>query len=336
MKSRRYEVVTDEGIGRLGGDDFDELLMDLALAQLPDVPSLSAEARFQLLEECRRQKEGLHPNTRRLNVDLSRYMAAAGEVTVTTADYYDRCGPLVEETIAAVELAVARATRNRDFDWNSVAAVYLVGGSSDLPIVSRMLRDRYGRRVRRSAYPYSATAIGLAIAADGEGEHVLRERFTRYFGVWREAESGRSILFDPIFPKDTPLPAPADPPLVSTRGYSPAHNIGHFRYLECSQISDTGQPSGDITPWQDILFGMDPAVHESPSLDEIEVRRLENHSRQIVREEYRCDARGMIEVTIANETAGYRQTFRLGDLSGGVDAKKTAGRRRPARGSAAE
>jgi molecular chaperone DnaK (HSP70) len=334
MKSRHYDVVTDEGIGRLGGDDFDEILMDLALAQLPVVPALTPAARFQLLEECRRQKEGLHPNTRKLPIDMSRSLEGAGEVTVTTAEYYERCAPLVEETIAAVELAVARATRNGDFDWNSVAAVYLVGGSSDLPIVSRMLRDRYGRRVRRSAYPYSATAIGLAIAADGDAEHFLRERFTRYFGVWREAESGRNILFDPIFPKDTPLPASSDPPLASTRWYSPAHNIGHFRYLECSQISDTGQPFGDITPWQDILFGMDAALNESPSLEEIEVRRLENHSRQMVREEYRCDSRGIIEVTIANETAGYQRTFRLGDLSGGVASKKAAsGRKRTARGS---
>ena len=42
------------------------------------------------------------------------------------------------------------------------AAVYLVGGSSDLPLVSRLLRERYGRQVRRSPHPHAATAIGLA------------------------------------------------------------------------------------------------------------------------------------------------------------------------------
>jgi hypothetical protein len=174
-----------------------------------------------------------------------------------------------------------------------------------------MLRDRYGRRVRRSPYPYSATAIGLAVAADTRGEHALRERFTRYFGVWREAESGRQIIFDPIFAKGTPLPGPSDAPLVSTRGYQPIHNIGHFRYLECSRISEDGQPCGDIKPWNEILFEMDPALSGKEAVDESQVRRAPARMHQLIREEYRCDALGMIEVRIVNETAGYERLYRL-------------------------
>jgi molecular chaperone DnaK (HSP70) len=327
MKSRLYEVLTDEGVSRLGGDDFDEILLELALERAGVTGEIPAAERFHLLEECRRQKESLHPNTRRLTIDLERSLPGAGEAVVPTDEYYERCGPLIEETIDAMELAVSRASRLGSFDWNVVSALYLVGGSSDLPVVGRVLRDRYGRRVRRSPYPYSATAIGLAIAADDAADHVLRERFTRNFGVWREAESGHRIIFDPIFQKDTLLPAPGEPPLVCIRRYAPAHNIGHFRYLECSRISDDAQPLGDITPWQDVLFAMDPGLVTAPDLEKIEVERLEP-SLQFVREEYRCDSRGIIEVTIANENAGYQQKFRLNDLEKAVPAKGTARRKR--------
>jgi molecular chaperone DnaK (HSP70) len=50
--------------------------------------------------------------------------------------------------------------------------------------VARILREVFGRRVRRSAYTRLATAIGLAIQADAHADYVLRDKFTRHFGVW--------------------------------------------------------------------------------------------------------------------------------------------------------
>lgn len=314
MKDRHHEVITDEGIARLGGDDFDERLLELALSRAEPVGALSEAARYHLLEECREQKERLHPNTRKIAIDLGRAIEGAGEVMVTTNEFYERCAPLIEETMAAVEAALSRALKGSELEWGEVAAIYLVGGSSDLPLVGRMLRERYGRRVRRSPYPYAATAIGLAIAADAEAGYVLQERFTRYFGVWREAEAGRRIVFDPIFLKDTPLPGATDPPLVYARVYQPVHNVGHFRYLECGQVSDDGQPSGDITPWDEIRFPLDPALQEHAQLDHVHVQRTSGVESQVIQERYVCDGNGMIEVTIANQTAGYQRTYRLRGL----------------------
>ena len=197
MAERRHEVLSSEGITRLGGDDFDRVLLELAL-DAAGIRDLSEEARRRLLEECREKKEGLHPNTRRVAIDLGRALDGAGEVVVSTAEFYERCRPLVEHTIEAVERTVQAASPGV-LDWSSVAAVYLVGGSSDLPIVARLLRERYGRLVRKSPYPHASAAIGLAIAADGAAGYQLRERFTRHFGVWREAGGGREVTFDVLF-----------------------------------------------------------------------------------------------------------------------------------------
>ena len=197
MAARRHEVVRSAGIAQLGGDDMDTLLLDLALEQA-GVQDWTAAERVRLLEECREKKEGLHPNTRRLAIDLARGREGAGTVVVSTSAFYERCQPLVARTIATLEEAM------QGFDWGAVAALYVVGGASALPLVGRLLRERYGRKVRTSPYPHAATAIGLAIAADQEAGYQLRERFTRHFGVWREAEDGRAVAFDVVFAKDQP------------------------------------------------------------------------------------------------------------------------------------
>ena len=311
MKEQQHEVITDEGISELGGDDFDELLLELALRRAPDIGELTGSARFQLLEECRRQKEALHPNKRRITIDLGRAVEGAGEVVVPVDEFYDSCVPLIERTVEAMERAMARSFRQSGLGWGDVAAIYLAGGSSDLPVVARILRDRHGRRVRRSPFPYSATAIGLAIAADAEREQIVHERFTRCFGVWRERESGRQVVFDPIFMKDTPMPRSTEPAMESTRTYHPAHNIGHYRFLECSRLTTDGQPDGDIVPWTEILFGLDSSLGAASHLNESEVRRADHPARDVIRETYTCDSHGIIKVTLANLTAGYERTYSL-------------------------
>ncbi len=309
IKNRSHEVLTDEGVARLGGDDFDEALLELALSKVGREVELTGPARYRLLEQCREQKEQLHPNTRNILVDLGVADSGFGEVVVTTDEFYLRCQPLIERTVASVQAAVLRSVGIPD-DSDKIAAIYLVGGSIDLPVVQRLLRQRYGRLVRKSPYPFGATAIGLAIAADAEAGYTLQERFTRHFGVWREDHNGSRIVFDPIFPKDTPLPQPSEPPLTHVRAYRPAHNIGHFRYLECSHVGDDGQPSGDLTPWEEIFFPFDPALRDH-ALDDALVHRNGLSHQQWIEERYTCDSSGIILVTIANRTVGYESQYHL-------------------------
>ena len=309
MDAQRHEVLASEGIPTLGGDDFDEILAELALEAAETghsaLEDLTQAEVFRLHEECRQKKEALHPNTRRLTIDLDAVREGWPSVQVPVAGFYDRCQSMIEETVHAVEDLM----RGRE---SSVEGVYVTGGSSELPLVSRALRERYGRRVKRSAYPRSATAIGLAIQADTQAGYQLREKFTRNFGVWREAEGGRTMVFDPLFLKGTPLPAPGEPPLRVTRTYYPAHNIGHFRYLECSHTTGDGRPSGEVMLWDQIQFPFDESLRDVAELDASPVHRLEWAPPREIREEYSCDASGAVFVQISNVTAGYSRAFRLG------------------------
>jgi molecular chaperone DnaK (HSP70) len=307
-----HNVVASAGLSDLGGDDFDEILAGLALetaGRAGKRESLSDAESFRLLEECRERKESLNPNTRKVVVDLERVREGWGEVSIPVAPFYERCRPSVERTAEVVEeLLAANSAR-------SLETLYVTGGGSELPAVARVLKETFGRAVRRSAYMRSATAIGLAISADASSGYVLRDRFARYFGVWRETDHGRSVAFDLLFPRGLELPRRGAPPLRVVRTYRPVHNIGHFRYVEAARIGEDGQPSGELTLWDDIQFPFDPALHSVADLTLVDVSRKSYGPGCEVEEEYSCDASGIVKVTICNRSADYRREYTLGRWS---------------------
>jgi molecular chaperone DnaK len=189
-----------------------------------------------------------------------------------------------------------------------------------------MLRDEFGRKVKRSEYTRSATAIGLAIQADSSTGYELREVFTRNFGVWRESEAGHRMVFDPIFPRGTRLPASGEPPLTVSRTYYPVHNIGHFRYLEATQVGVDEQPAGDITVWDEILFPFDPA-QRGFDLERTAVERTLDQPQE-VQECYACDSTGVVTATVRNLTSGYGHDYRLGKWSAKAAVVKPKGNKR--------
>ena len=320
LGEREYRVVMSEGIATLGGDDFDHALAEMAVS--PDVyASLSQSEMFRLHEECRVKKEALHPNTRKVVLDLDAVREGLGSVSISINDYYERCRPLLDETVNLVEDLLAA------HGADDVDALYVTGGGSELPLVGRVLKEKFGRRVKRSAYTRSATAIGLAIQSDSQAGYVLRDHFTRYFGVWREADEGRTIVFDPLFPKGTPLPARGEPALEISRAYCPVHNVGVFRYLECSHLDEAARPAGDITVWDEIRFPFDPDLED---VEDTPVQHVDRVRHQTIEERYSCDAGGAVTVAIRNHTAGYTRDYRLGRWAA-KDAPIAPGRPKNAR-----
>jgi hypothetical protein len=313
--------VASEGISTLGGDDFDHLLAEMVMGEAT-LGTLSQGELFHLLEECRRQKEALHPNTRKIAVDLDHVREGLGQVTIPAAAYYERCRPLVEESIRTVAALLGE---------QQVAALYVTGGGSELPLVARLLREEFGRRVRRSSYTRSATAIGLAIQADVSSGYALREVFSRNFGVWREGEGGRVMVFDVIFRRGTRLPAPGEPPLTVRRRYRPVHNVGDFRYLEASQVDDAGQPAGDIAVWDEVLFPLDPALDAHEHLARVHVTPSATAAIQEIEEHYACSAAGTLAVTIENLTSRYKREYTLARWSAKATAVATPAKRRKRR-----
>lgn len=296
-----HAVLGSVGVNQLGGDDFDSVLAEVALEQAGRrAGSLTTPELEALVDDCREAKERLAPQSKRIVLEV------AGEPLVLAVDdFYDAATPLVEQSLAVMDALVASLAE--DEALASVAGIYLVGGGSGLPLVSRLLRQRFGRRVHRSPYPAASTAIGLAIAADPASGYSLTDRLSRGFGVFRERDAGHSLGFDQIFSRDEVLPDSGV--LTVTRRYQAAHNLGWFRYVEYTSVDDAGEPRGDLVPFAEVLFPFDPALQDGGPLADVTVQRREGG---MVEERYTVDANGIIAVTITDLTTGYSQSHALG------------------------
>jgi molecular chaperone DnaK len=310
MTGHVNEVVISEGIQRLGGDDFDEAIVQLVIAG-SKLREVDATTHDLLREECAARKEAVGPQTRRFLVDLTVVDGVERPpFSCGIDDVYSACTPLVDKTIELLDRVLHDPTRgDRDVAWTEVAGIYVVGGAGGFPLVSRMLRATFGeKRVKRSQHPFAATAIGLAVFLDTEAGFALSERFSRHFGVFREARAGADVVFDPIAPKDASLPADGRTPLVVRRTYRAAHNIGHFRFVECSRLVN-GRADGDVTPYDPVLFPFDPALYDWEDIGRQPIGRWNDGPD--IEERYAVAPSGAVEVTLTTQPAGFKRTFRL-------------------------
>jgi len=242
-------------------------------------------------------------------IDFGRIVAQERAVVLDVDEIYARCQPMIDRTLELLERVLGSLT-SFGIDPNNqreLGAIYLVGGATSFPPVSRALRKLYRRKILLAPQPHAATAVGLAIACDPDAGIFVRESVTRHFGVWREGEGGRAKVFDPILLKDTA--APENDPIRIQRSYRPAHRVGHLRFLECTDIDEGGQPSGDLTPWGDLYFPYDPALVDSNELDRLPAARCEGLTGEEIVETYEYGADGGVSISIENKTHGYRRRY---------------------------
>lgn len=316
MTGAAHDVLATAGAPRLGGDDFDEVLLGM-VTERGRLDDLETRARAALLNQCRDAKERLGPNARRIVIEPE----GGPVVTIPVADYYAACAPLIERSVDAMLPVMDRLEEQTARDaMDELAGIYVVGGASALPPIVRTLRARFGRRVHRSPSPSSATAIGLAIACDEVRPFRLTDRFSRHFGVFREDRGGTAACFDAIFTRDTPLPSSEDRVVVGERVYQAAHNLGHFRFVECARLDASGAPAGDVALTGDVLFPFLPALQGERDLTSVAVERLPAQG-PMIKEEYALDERGLVALTITDLQTGHAREFQLGS-----SAARKAGR----------
>ncbi len=81
LGAREHTVLATEGIATLGGDEFDQILAEMAVGEVV-MSEMDAGELFRLHDECRRHKEALHPNSRRMVIDLDSVHEGLGQATV--------------------------------------------------------------------------------------------------------------------------------------------------------------------------------------------------------------------------------------------------------------
>lgn len=209
------EVRATAGDNRLGGEDFNDLLVQIARPRL-DLANVADPARAGHLDELLRAAA---ERTRRQLSDLERAEFAIvwdGEqlsTEIEAAEFEERALPLIER----LREPVLRALRDSRIRAEELSEVLLVGGATRMPIVRRAVTRMFGRFPSTRLEPDRSVALGAAVQAGLKAKDAALKEvrltdvcpFTLGIAIVETDRKGgtRDGIFSPIIERNTVLPA---------------------------------------------------------------------------------------------------------------------------------
>lgn len=154
-----FEVVATGGDTRLGGDDFDALIVD-DFIQKQGMTSVSLHMRRALLSAARRLREMLteHP-------EHSESVSLEGQVyalQLSRTDFECLAAPLVARTIVCAQ----QALKDASLKVQDIKGVVMVGGATRMPVVRKCVAAAFGTAPLTDLDPDQVVALGAALQAN--------------------------------------------------------------------------------------------------------------------------------------------------------------------------
>jgi len=175
-----FEVKATAGDTHLGGEDFDNRLVDFCTQDFKrknrgaDLAG-NHRALRRLRTQCERAKRTLSSSTQAsIEID-SLYDGMDYSVTLSRARFEELCGDYFRSSLNPVE----KCLRDSGIDKKAVHDIVLVGGSTRIPKVQALIQEFFnGKEPNRSINPDEAVAYGAAVQAailTGEGSSAVQD-----------------------------------------------------------------------------------------------------------------------------------------------------------------
>ena len=179
-KEHQFEVLSTNGDTFLGGEDFDQRLMDYLADEFKKDQGIDLRndvLALQRLKEAAEKAKIELSSTQQTEVNLPYITADASgpkhlAIKITRAKFESLVEELIQKTVEPCRIAIKDAGVKLD----DIADVILVGGMTRMPKVQDKVKEIFGKEPRKDVNPDEAVAIGAAIQAgvlQGEVKDVL-------------------------------------------------------------------------------------------------------------------------------------------------------------------
>lgn len=282
-----FEVLATSGDNHLGGDDWDQRIVDWMIAEFKKREGVDLSQDRMALQRLREAAE-------KAKVELSSmpettislpFITATNtgpkhlELTLTRAKFEEMTADLLERVVGPVQ----RALSDAGLTPNEIDKILLVGGATRMPMVQRKIRELLGKEPTKGVNPDECVAVGAAIqAAILAGEHkdiVLVDVTPLSLGV--ETLGG---VFTKIIDRNTAIPVSKSQVFTTAADNQTQVEI-HVLQGERPMAAD------NVTLGRFVLDGIPPAPRGVP---QIEVT-------------FNIDVNGILNVTAKDKATGRSQ-----------------------------
>ena len=235
-----FEVLATSGNNKLGGDDFDNKLVDYIIESIKEQEKVDLKddkMAMQRIKEAAEQAKKDLSNMTSTQVSLPFIAQVDGqpisfEMDITRAKFEELTRDLVDSTLEPVR----KALKDANLSKSDIDKVLLVGGSTRIPRVQEIIKDELGKEPSKGVNPDEVVAMGAAIQGgvlQGEvNDVVLLDVTPLSLGI--ETLGGVMTV---LIPRNTTIPTSKSQVFSTAAENQPAVDI-HVLQGERSMASD--------------------------------------------------------------------------------------------------